>query len=98
MAEEHKITLIDTLREESSLRRLEEVTLNEKGQLLIEAFSIGSALRDAYGDSDLEDDVKIAAREVPKVLMGLIAERFRNAWEFKIWLMKHQIKYTRNVW
>ena len=98
MAEQHRITLVDTLRQKPKLRRLEEVFLNEKGELLIKASRIGSALREAYGDSDLEDDIRIGTEDVPQVLMGLIAESFRNAAEFKVWLMKNQIEYTRSIW
>ena len=99
MAELHKITLIDTLSNRSlSLRRLDEIIYTDKGELLLEKYSVGSAMTEGFGDSDYERDTRIGPDEVPKVLMALIAERFRDLWEFDTWLMQHEIKVTRTAY
>ena len=99
MAEQLKITLVDTLKDEwRTLRRLEEVTYSADGGLLIEDYSVGSALSDMYGDSDLERDAKVAPENVPKVLLALIEERFRDAFDFKAWLTRRDIDYSGSIW
>lgn len=98
MAEQLKITLVDTLKDDwRTLRRLDEIVYTDKGELLLEKYSVGSALSDAFGDSDHERDSRIGPDEVPKVLMALIAERFRSLWAFETWLMQNDIQVTRTA-
>ena len=45
----------------------------------------------------LKDDWRIGPDEVPKVLMALIAERFKDLWAFETWLMQNDIQVTRTA-
>ncbi len=99
MTQQWKITLVDTLKDrEQTLRRLDEIVYTEKGELLLEQYSVGSALTDAFGDSDYERDARISPQEVPKLLMALIAERFKDLWAFEQWLVQNDIQITRTAW
>ena len=99
MTEQLKITLIDTLKDDwRTLRRLDEISYTDKGELLLEKYSVGSALSDAFGNSDHERDSRIGPDEVPKVLVALIAERFKDLWGFETWLMQNDIQVTRTAY
>lgn len=69
----------------------------EDGKLLVERYAVGKAVRGFWGDSDYERDTIVSAKQVPRVLMLLIEERFWTAPQLDDWLILHDIDACRNV-
>jgi hypothetical protein len=90
------VTLND--RESSTDRSHESVELTDDGSLLISGHDLGETPKAFWGSSDYEYWRRIAARDVPRVLLGLIRQRFDSHADFHAWLEANDIDSTFDSW
>lgn len=76
----------------------ERVTLTESGELLVSGYDIGDLPLRTWGDDDYEYWRTVAAEDVPRVLLGLIRERFSSDSEFNDWLKANDIDSEFDSW
>lgn len=85
-------------QETPECRTTESVQLTQDGKLIIEGYDIGDAPLRAWGDDDYEYWRTIAAEDVPRVLLGLIRERFGSHREITDWLDANGIESQFSSW
>ena len=79
-------------------RSYESVALEEDGSLLISGQDLGEAPKAFWSSSEYEYWRRIAAKDVPRVLLGLIGQRFDSHAEFKDWLEANDIDSKFDSW
>ncbi len=67
------------------------VKINEKNELVFEAYERGQALKDAYGEGEDERWLTVGPEFKDTVLLNLIKEQFKSDIELKAWLEKKGI-------
>lgn len=76
----------------------ETVTLDKKGKLVIAGRDLGETPKRFWGKPEYEYWRSVDAKDVPRVLLGLIKERFESHAEFKEWLEVNGIESEFHSW
>ena len=79
-------------------RSHESVALKDDGSLVISGHDLGSTPKEFWGSSEYEYWRRIAAEDVPRVLLGLIDQRFDSHADFHAWLDANGIDSTFDSW
>ncbi|MFX1259686.1 MAG: hypothetical protein ACFFAN_17675, partial [Promethearchaeota archaeon] len=67
--------------------------IQDTGDLLLSGYDCGPSVKEYFGDYDHEYWLTVKFEFVPKILLNLIKERFKNDLEFKDWLNEKKIPY-----
>ena len=76
----------------------EQVTLQENGNLVVSGHDTGDLPLHIWGDENYEYWRTVVAEDVPRILLGLIRERFGSDAEIKDWLDANGIEHQFNSW
>jgi hypothetical protein len=91
-----QITLFD--RQTPTDQSTETVTFEKKGDLLIAGRDLGETPKKFFGSPEYEYWRRIDKHDVPRVLLGLIQERFDSHASFKEWLEANGIDSEFHSW
>ncbi|AKS43230.1 hypothetical protein WM2015_2873 [Wenzhouxiangella marina] len=91
-----EITLFD--RRTDTDTSTETVTLERKGDLLIAGRDLGETPKKFWGKPEYEYWRRIDKADVPRVLLGLIKERFDSHASFQEWLEANGIDSEFHSW
>lgn len=91
-----KITLVD--KSINNTYVIEEVSIEENGDLLISGHDMGEAPKEIFGSSTYEHITKVKAKNKDWLLLKLLADKFENRVEIKNWLKKNDIPHELFAW
>lgn len=91
-----QVVLFDRQSEDDS--STETVSLDRKGRLVIAGRDVGETPRRFWGKSEYEYWRSIEPRDVTRVLLGLVKERFDSHASFKEWLEVNGIDSDFHSW
>lgn len=93
---EREVVILDQKTTECSIR--ETVRLERDGELVLAGYDHGEVPRKMWGREDYEYSSRVDAGEVPRILLGLIRERFGSHLELKNWLEANGIDSKMDLW
>ncbi len=68
------------------------------GELVIEGYDNGEAVKETFGDWDYEYWIKAKIADCPKDILGILKNNFNSSSEIMHWMKDNDIKYTYTSW
>ena len=93
----HTVTLREDRSDDGDSSTL-TAYVDTEWNLVLEGYDVGKSPKEYWGDSDYEYIRFVPAREVPKVVLELIKDRFRSETDFSNWLTEKGIESEFGSW
>jgi hypothetical protein len=78
----------------SNIRSTITIRITRYGVLEISGFELGQGVKEDWGDIDYEYWIRIKKKDVSRVLLELMKDRFERDPDFMEWLDNKKIPYT----